>query len=259
MELRSYGTILWRRLWIIVLVFGVVVLYAAYHYYTLQQTPGALKAYQTNVVIRIGLQATPSSSDQYYTDYQSTSEALADEFVTGPVLSSKEFGSQVQKQVQASPAGADLGPIQDSATISSALSATHTHALVTISVLWSTPDGAKAIANAVGEVCRTQIDSYLDYEVRTMPGTASDAHPQVGAQVISISDPALVDGPSAHEPILLLVLLLLALIIGIALAFLIEYLDDRIRSREEVIQLLQIPVYGEIPRARMDKETKRQI
>jgi protein tyrosine kinase modulator len=259
-ELRSYGTILWRRLWIIVLVFGVVVLYAAYHYYTLQQTPGALKAYQTDVVIRIGLQATPSSSDQYYTDYQATSEALADEFVTGPVLSSKEFGSQVQKQVQATAGDSvNLGPIQDSAMISSALSATHTHALVTISVLWSTPDGAKAIANAVGEVCRTQIDSYLDYEVRTMPGATSDAHPQVGAQVISISDPVLVAGPSAHEPILLLVLLLLALIIGIALAFLIEYLDDRIRSREEVIQLLQLPVYGEIPRARMDKEIKRQI
>jgi len=41
---------------------------------------------------------------------------------------------------------------------------------------------------------------------------------------------------------------LVVLIIGIALAFLIEYLDDRIYSKEAVIQSLELPVYGEIPR-----------
>jgi capsular polysaccharide biosynthesis protein len=44
------------------------------------------------------------------------------------------------------------------------------------------------------------------------------------------------------------VLVLVAFIIGIALAFLIDYLDDRIRSTEDVEQLLQLPVYGQVPR-----------
>jgi capsular polysaccharide biosynthesis protein len=47
---------------------------------------------------------------------------------------------------------------------------------------------------------------------------------------------------------LLLVLVLVALVIGIALAFLIDYLDDRVRSKEDVEQLLQLPVYGQVPR-----------
>lgn len=254
MELRSYGKILWRRAWIIAFVVGVVVLYAAYQYYTLYKTPGELKAYQSTVIARLGLQATPNSSDQYYSDYQSTSEALADEFVTGPLLSSKEFATQVQQQIQIDTQNGevhgDLGPWQDIAAISSALSATRTHALVTINALWSTAAGAQAIARAAGEVCVAHIGSYLDYEVRQVPASASSSHPPVSAQIVSAaSDPALVAGPAANKPLLLLVLILLALVIGVALAFLIEYLDDRIRSRDEIIQLLQLPVYGEIPRS----------
>jgi len=40
-----------------------------------------------------------------------------------------------------------------------------------------------------------------------------------------------------------------ALIVGIALAFLADYLDDRIHGKDEAQQLLRLPVYGEVPRA----------
>lgn len=99
MELRHYGAVLLRRLWIIVLVVGVVLLYVGYQYYTLSKMPGALTAYQSNISLQVGLQANVHSSDQFYADYQSVAEAQADELVTGPVLTSPEFTEQVVRQI----------------------------------------------------------------------------------------------------------------------------------------------------------------
>lgn len=257
MELRSYAKTIWRHIWIVILITGIVTLYAGYQYYHLEKTPGALKAYQSTVTMRIGLQATNRSTDQYYSDYVTTSELMADELVSGPLLTSNEFTTHISQQIQS-----DMGPItqrfgphpdlgdwQTASTISAALTSAHIHTLVTVNVLWSTPAGAWAIANAIGEVGATQISTYLDYEVRSTPSLSQpDLHPLVSAQVISgATNPALVAGVSANKPALLLVLLIVALVIGIALAFLIDYLDDRLHSKDEIIQLLQLPVYGEIP------------
>lgn len=267
MELRSYWSIIWRRVWIIILVVGVVALYAGYQYYHLHKLPGALKAYQSNITLQIGLQATPHSTDQSYADYVSISESLADSLATGPVISSKEFDTQISQQIQADMGqitqrfgtNPDLGDWQNPGAIGGALVATRAHSLVTISVTWDTPAGAWAIANAIGEVSVAHISTYLDYEIRTpasnptpKPNDAHplEIHPLAAASVISnATDPATVPGPSANKPALLAVLVFVALIIGIALAFLLEYLDDRIRSKDEVAQLLQLPIYGEIPRA----------
>jgi capsular polysaccharide biosynthesis protein len=255
-ELRHYGTMLLRRLWIIVLVVGVVLLYVAYQYTTLAKTPGALTAYQSNISLQVGLQATAHSSDQFYADYQSVAEAQADELVSGPVLTSPEFIRQVLSQIQADTdeiaqrygPNANLGNLNDPTAIANALTASRTHTLVTLSITWSTPAGAWAIANAIGEVCYSQLSNYLDYEIRTTPSSAS-TQPLVGVKVISAaSQPARVAGPAAHKVSMLLILLLVALLLGLALAALIEYLDDRIFDTREAMQLLQLPVYGEIPR-----------
>lgn len=259
MELRHYGAMLLRRLWIIVLVVGVVLLYAGYQYYSLSKMPGALTAYQSNISLQVGLQANVHSSDQFYADYQSVAEAQADELVTGPVLTSPEFTAQVVRQIQADTdqitqfygPNADLGNLNNPAAISSALTASRSHTLVTLSVTWSTEAGAWAIANAIGEVCNTQLSNYLDYEIRATPTPSStSAQPQIGVKVISAaSQPAQVAGSDAHKVSMLFILLLVALIIGMALAALVEYLDDRIFGPREAMQLLQLPIYGEIPRS----------
>ncbi len=258
MELRSYATIIWRRIWVIALVVGVVAIYAGYQYFHLRTTPGALKAYQSSITLHIGLEATAQSTDQLYSDYIATSETLADELVTGGVLTSPEFTTQISRQIQADMGqlhqrfgpNADLDDWQNAAAIGSSLTAARFDTLVNINVTWSTPAGAWAIANAIGEVGATQMSTYLDYEVRNTPTFSQPGtHPLASAKVVSAaSDPAQVAGPAASRPTLLLVLLLVSLIIGIALAFLIDYLDDRIRSKDEAMQVLQLPIYGEIPR-----------
>ena len=269
MELRAYWAIIKRRIWIIAPIILIVLLYTTYQYYHLYKTPGALKAYQSAITLRIGLQATPHSTDQNYANYLTISETLADEIVTAPVLNSKEFASEVSQQIQADTAqinqhypNADLGNWQDSSAIGAAISTTRTHNLVTVTVTWSTPAGAWAIANAIGEVSTNHLGKYLDYEVRSASSTTgNDTHPLVSAQVLnSASDAALVSGSAANKVPLLLALLLVGCIVAIALAFLVEYLDDRIRSKEEAEQLLQLPCYGEIPLLPVDtKSNAKQI
>jgi capsular polysaccharide biosynthesis protein len=265
-ELRHYWSIIWRRIWIIALIVGIIAIYAGYQYYKLRQPEGGLKAYQSIVTIQIGLQApnnsvitTSNATSNNISYYASTSEALADEFASDQVIKSSTFDRQVIQQIQADlqqdpqryGANADLGSWQDPTAIGAAITTLRSHNLVDVTVNWSTAAGTRAIATAIGEVAAAHIGSYLDYEVGNASSQANNAaQPLVTARIFSQpSTPALVAGPNANKPALLLALLVVGLLIGIALAFLVEYLDDRIRSTQEALQLLQLPSYGEVPRA----------
>jgi hypothetical protein len=238
----------------------VVALYVGYQYYHLRNTPGALKAYSSNITIQVGLQAT-SKGDQNNADYITVSEALADAFTTGPILSSNEFDKDISNQIdldknlieQRYGANANLGDWQNTSAIGQSLNAVRVHSLVTINATWSTPAGAWAIANAVGEVSVAKLGNYLDYVIsnNTTRGTTDNfVQPMVSARVItSATDAVTVSGSASSKLTLLVLLLLVALAIGIALAFLLDYLDDRIRYKTEVTQLLNLPIYAEVPRA----------
>jgi uncharacterized protein involved in exopolysaccharide biosynthesis len=266
-ELRTYWTIIWRRIWVIALVFGIVALYVGYSYYHLRKTQGALKSYSSTVSVQIELlpSAMVNSSNA---DNESVTSLLADSLTTGPILQSNEFDQDVIHQIsqdmsaitQKFGANADLGNWQNNpGGIGGALTATHVNNLVTISVNWDTPAGAWAIARATGEVSSTQLGNFLNVSVSnsgtptastsTTSSTAT-AQPNVSARVISAAtDPVTIAGSSSSKITLYLALLVVGLALGLALAFLLEYLDDHIRSKEQVEGLLGLPILGEVPRA----------
>jgi capsular polysaccharide biosynthesis protein len=254
-ELRTYGKILWRRIWIIALVVGIVAIYVGYQYSAAHKPTDSNTTYQSTVDIRIGLQA-PHTNSPTFTDYLTTSEALADELVTGPTLISTTFGTQVIQQIQNDmPTILDkyrdpnLGNWHNAAAITSALSASRTHSVVHIAIIWPTEAGAWAIAHAVGEVTTTHISEYLNYQINNAPANSAD-YPIAAARVTNLSESSsTVTATSETKTSLLLALLIVGLILGIALAFLIEYLDDRIQESSEVVRMLQLPIYGELPRA----------
>lgn len=260
MELRTYWTIIWRRIWVVALIVGVVALFVGYQYYHLRKTPGALKAYSASTTIQIGLQPT-NSGDQNSANYVTVSEALADTLVTGPILTSHEFGTAISNQIaqdasliqQRYGPNPDLGDWQNAIAISQSLSASRVHNFVTISTNWSTPEGAWAIANAVGEVSVAKLGNFLDFATQnnaTQSSAGNAVSPQVAARVITApQSPVTVSGPSSNKITLYLLMLFVALVLGIALTFLLDYLDDRIRSKEEVTQLLGIPIYAVLPQA----------
>lgn len=268
MELRTYWTIIWRRIWVVALIAGVVALYTGYQYYHLRKTPGALTAYSSSITLQIGLQAI-SGGDTNNANYVTVAEALADSFASGPILSSKEFDSDISNQIsqdmstveQRYGPNPDLGDWQNTAAIGQALSAARVHSLVTITVTWSTAPGAWAITNAVGEVSTTRLGKYLDYVVsnnNSHPSTQNFVQPAVSARIISnATDPAAAPGTATSKVTLLIILFLVALSIGTALTFLLDYLDDRIRSKDQVSHLLELPILGEIPRAPAPGRTRK--
>lgn len=257
MELRAYWTIIWRRIWLVALVVVIVVIYAGYQYYHLQKTPGALTAYSSNITIEIGLQSN-NNQDPSYADNITVSEALADALVTSPILTSNEFDSDVSQQIgkdisqitQRYGANPDLGDWQNASAIGGALSSVRAHNLVTVTANWTTPAGAWAITTAVGQISVDHIGRYVNYIIaQNASNLASNGEPDVTALVISsATNPTTIPGASANKKTLLVLLLIAALVIGIALAFLADYLDDRIRSKDDATNLLHLPIYGEVPR-----------
>lgn len=74
-----------------------------------------------------------------------------------------------------------------------------------------------------------------------------------------IADEDVPDSPVSPRPVRNGVLaFFLGSILGLGLAFLVDYLDDTIESREEVIRLYEIPVLGEIPRYRELENQQRR-
>lgn len=51
--------------------------------------------------------------------------------------------------------------------------------------------------------------------------------------------------------------LVLGLMLGVGLAFLLEYLDDSWRSPEEVEQVSGVPTFGVIPEFKVPKDVKK--
>src|SRR5207248_3511417 len=136
-------TIIWRRIWLVALIVGVVALYVAYEYYHLHKIANLLTTYSSNVTIQVGVQTKGEPVN--VAANTSTAEAFADTIASGPILTSKEFDTQVSNQIatdnsqiaQRYGAHPDLGDWQNANAIGSAISANRIHALVTITVTWS--------------------------------------------------------------------------------------------------------------------------
>lgn len=259
MELRAYWNIIWRYIWIVALVVGVVGVYVGYQYYHLRKHPDA-PTYHSNITIAIGLQATTKGLDSSYTDNLVVGEAKAEEFIASPILSSSEFDTEISQQIAADAnqiaqrysGNHDLGGCNSPGAIGGALTTSRAHSLVTITTSCGTAAGAWAVANAIGEVTVAHIGAYLHYVLPSTPSTSPDNRVQaaLSAQVISAaSSPTSVTASSSSKITTWAIMLLVALIIGLALTFLADYLDDRIHSKEEAGQLLQLPLYGQVPRA----------
>ncbi len=255
MELRIYWAILRRRFWIIALVFCLVALYVAFQYYESHKAIASSQTYQSTVLLQVGLQENDRSSDHSYNDYAQTSDNLATQFATGPILQTPQFDTLIIQQIQQDHAlitqrygaNADLGSINDPTAIGSSFTVTHSYTLVSTTVTWNTEAGAWAIAHALGTVSEKHIAQFLSYDIPSASKTSTQ--PAVAAQVVSDATEAKSNGTIIQSKrTLLLAMLAVGLIIGIALAFLVEYLDDRIRTTDDVVRMLQLPAYGEVPR-----------
>lgn len=218
MELRQYWRIIWRRWWLIATLVLLVVIVSLATY----RAPATV--YQAHMRFAVGIEGVePVSavSGEGRSDVWLASEYLADDL--SEVLKGGEFAARISQQV-----GFDVP--------AGIISASREHRIMSVTVNWGDPEQIQTIAEAVAAAVE---DGGADY----FPQLAD-----VDASAVRIDGPGISQaGRSLKDKLDLPLRLFLALVAGIALAFLWEYLDDTVRDRAAVEEL-GTGVLGEIPR-----------
>ena len=240
MELLFYWRIVRRRFWLILFLLLVLLLS---HWLAKPELP---TSYVASMRFVIGLRPEPRSGeyftyDRYYTWL--TAEYLVDDLAE--VVKSRAFAQDVARLVNtidAPSTGLDIAP----GVIQGMTSAGKLHRILNVSVTWHDRSVLERIANAGADILRTRSEDYF-------------AQLSTETAVISLIDPPSIAivGPSLRQRLDLPLRLILALGAGIALAFLLDYLDTSIRDRAD-LEKLDVPLLAEIPTRLWWRRNKRQ-
>jgi capsular polysaccharide biosynthesis protein len=227
MELRQYWRIVYKRLWILIALVAIVLISS------LILRPGPPALYQTSMRFTVAVVPESKSDDYYAFDRYYTwmaSEYFVDELTE--IVGSEAFASAVGEEL------ADSGLDITAGALRGSLRADRKHRILTLHITWGKQAQLEEIANAAAKVLRKRSADFLG-----QLGT-SDAD-------IRLIDPPVVlpAAQSLKERLDLPIRLVLALLAGVALSFLLDYLDDTVRDRAEV-EAMGLAVLGEIPHRR---------
>ena len=224
MELKVYGGVIRRRLWV---VFGVpfVVLVLSLG---LEMSRGpAPQLYRATTRLLVDVPPLPAEAGMGFDPRHSAAQAadyLVDDF--SQFVTTDAFAVLVSERL------AEQGISVSAGAISASESAQTRHRIMTLWLTWPDAEQAKAIVAAAGDVAQTGIDRYF-----ARAGVVS---------VIGLPQVAPVAAP-VRQQLDLPLRLFLGVMAGLGLAFLLDYLDDSVRTALEAEMLLGVPVVGEIP------------
>jgi len=224
MELRQYWRIVYRRLWIVIALVAIVLVSS------LVLRPGRPALYQTSMRFTVSLVPEPNSGDYYAYDHYYTwlaSEYFVDELTE--IVGSEAFARAVSEEL------ANRGLDLPAGALRGSLRADRKHRILTVHLTWGDQAQLERIADAAAKVLQERSATFLGQ----LGNTDAD---------IRLIDPPVVlpAAQSLKERLDLPIRLFLALLAGVALAFLLDYLDDTVRDRAEV-EALGLSVLGEIP------------
>jgi len=117
--------------------------------------------------------------------------------------------------------------------------------VMTVSVQDHSYEKAAAIVNAISDVFVRQIPHYMSVD---------------NVSILASANPDKLPAPVKPKPMLnLAVALVVSLMFGLGIAFLIEYLDDTIRTDKDVERYLGLPTLAMVPRLQpSDVQTRKQ-
>lgn len=214
--------VLWRRLWVIALVVLLLTALAVGASLLLPPT------YEASVKILVGQEQGITDTPNDVAGLQQLTETMAQAVASRPVAAT----AIEQLDLKITPESfledkLDASPIGDTQ-------------FVEVTYTDSDPERAKEVANAVGEVFSERISEF------------SSGNNAVTATVWERA--VTPENPSSPNPVRNgLLAMMLGLVLGIGLAFLLEYLDDSWRSPEEAEQISGVPTYGIIPAFKVPK------
>lgn len=227
MELRAYWAIIMRRWWLPV---GLALLVAVLALAAQRPWQPRPVSYHASMRFNVGVQPERIPGvytyDRYYT--MLTSEYLVDDL--GEIVRSQAFAAAVSERL------AGEGITVPAGAIGASTQPGKLHRILTVSINWPNENELRAVANAVAA---------------TLTGGSADFFGQFSAEEadIRLIDPPVVGiaGRPASEQLDIPLRVLLALLAGLGLAFLLDYLDRSVRDRSDV-EKLGLPILAEIPR-----------
>lgn len=223
MELKQYAQIVWRRIWIPI---ALIVIVAVVSLLTSQAPPPLYGLAQR---FNVGVESQAVAEEYLYDGYYAlvSSEYVADSLTE--IASGELFAGDVNGHLAEAGSNLRLAP--------GAISAETRHRTLRLSLTWPNPDELTVIGQAIEQTMLQDVPGYF---------------PQFSASSITVrtfdkSGPFLANPPSLRQRLDLPIRLILALVAGIGLAFLLDYLDDSVRGRSE-LEAMGVKVLAEVPK-----------
>ena len=217
MELRRYWQILWRY-WPVVAMLTLVGVIAALQYYVSNKPT-------FQAVATVNVTQDPSPNDPYSGIYANqASDYVNDELVK--IITGNVFMKDVSSQLKEG--NINFTPDE----LKGMVQVEPKNRTLTITAGNGDQNAALKIAQTVANTLQNSVAQYT-------------APRQVQVKIIDFPNQSNLNG--GRNVLLAVVRILAGFLAGIALAFLLSYLDNKIRSKDEVEELLGLPVMGAIP------------
>lgn len=217
MELRRYWQIIWRY-WLVVGILTLIGVVAAVLYYK-----GSPPTYQATAIVNVTQIPTPN--DPYSGLYANQAgDFSTDELVK--IVPGNVFMTAVSTQLKEGNINFTPDELKGMVVLEPK------NRTITITVNNSDQNAALKIAQTIANTLQNSAADYLQPR-------------QVQVKVIDFPNQSTLSG--GRTVLLTVVRILAGLLAGIALAFLLAYLDNSIRSKNELEELLGVPVMGLIP------------
>jgi capsular polysaccharide biosynthesis protein len=227
MELKQVWSVVRRRSWLVLLPAVVTLILTLPSLRAVISPPTAY-----SVVIQFTASQIPASSGQSFQD-QSYIPWLMSEYAVNNLatwMKSESFARETASLLQSQ------GKTIDAEAIRGMIQSDSARSIMRLYLTWPDPDEVKQIAQAAIDVLRTKSQDYF---------------PQLSAARVVIVPLDAITVSQQSTPITTrfapLFRILIGLVVGLALAFLVEYLDPTIWHRREV-EALGLPILAEIPR-----------
>lgn len=227
MELRHYWSIVWRRR-LIVLAVTLAALVAAV--FSVAALPQPLPSYQATIQLGVSPTVFPEMSYRQYGEYYLflSSEFLNDDIIN--VVEGNGFGDALRARYANRPEGPPHGSIKGKKA----------HRVITFTVASDSGPDALIMAQGIQELLANpgpNDPKYMEMFTAQQP------------RVLTIDPPRLIVQPGVRRGAFDVgVRTLLGLVVALAFAFLLHYLDNTVRDREELERASGLPVLAEIPR-----------